>query len=128
MAAFHLIKSNSATIGFVIACLFERAISVDELRDWADFVLTSETDYPDYILDLSSFTGYAKDIYAVLGFVPDREFTDDQRLALLGHAYMRGRDPADPGTSRAEALAALNENPEIHAEFKKTFPFLIGDP
>jgi len=121
---FRLNRDDSATIGFVVACLFGEAINLAELRAWADHVLLTAPNYPDYVTELSLFDGFLKDVFAAIGFVPSRELSDDQQLAVLGVAYARDREPYDPPVSRTEALAALNRHPEVLAEFRSTFPFL----
>jgi hypothetical protein len=125
---FRLDRDDSVTIGFVVACLFRQAISVEELRAWADHVLLSAPAYPNYVTELSLFDGYFKDIFGVIGFVPSRGLSEDQELAVGGVALVRGREPFDPPASRTEALAALGRHPEVLAEFRSTFPFLAVSP
>jgi hypothetical protein len=120
----RLDRDDSATIGFVVACPFREAINVEELRGWADHVLLSAAAYPNYVTELSLFDGYLKDVFSVIGFVPSRGLSDGQELAVTGMAFARGREPFDSPASRAVALAALGQHPEVSAEFRRTFPFL----
>jgi len=122
---FRLARDDSATIGFVVACLFRDAINLEELRAWADHVLLSAPAYPNYITELSLFDGYLKDIYQVIGFVPSRGLSASQALAVVGIAFARGREPFDPPAPHSEALAALRQHPEVLSEFRSTFPFLV---
>jgi hypothetical protein len=124
LKALHLNRDDSATIGFVVACLFSDAISLDELRAWADHVLISVPEYPDYLIELGGFRGYPKDIYRFIGFVPSSGLSTSQKDALVGIAFARGRDPFDPPVSRSKARAALERHPDMLAEFRETFPFL----
>src|SRR5689334_13849932 len=43
MTHLALTKDDSATIGFVVACLFAGAIDIQELRSWADPFLPRAT-------------------------------------------------------------------------------------
>ncbi len=124
MEGFRLDRDDSATIAFVIACLFRQAVDLEELRAWADYVLASAPEYPNYVTELSLFDGYIKDIFGVIGFVPSRGLTESQENAILGIAFARGREPFDPPVSRSGALEALERHPEVLAEFRATFPFL----
>ena len=121
----HLDKDDSGTIAFVLECLWVGAIDVQELRAWADHALASADRPPHWLADLSTFTGYLKDVNDVIGFVPDREFGRDESSAVEGIAYARGRTPeGDAVTPRDRALACLRENPHVLSEFRETFPFI----
>ena len=52
MKQLALTRENSATIGFVVSCIFAGAIDKRELQAWADHVLVSADSYPLYIVDL----------------------------------------------------------------------------
>jgi hypothetical protein len=123
----YLTKEQSHTIGFVVTCLFHEAIDVNELNRWADHVITSEEDYPLYIVDLSVFNTYPKDIFKVIGFTPDLTLTRDQKKAMTGIAHLRGMASPYAQFSRDTALKALETHPEILDEFKRTFPFIASD-
>jgi hypothetical protein len=126
----RLQKDDSATIGFVIDCVFSDAINLDELRDWADHVIGlapvfPSAEYPSWLVDLSSFSGTAKDLFATIGFAPHRGLKKNERHALTGIACARGRSPSGDGAPSPEkARAALEAAPHIRAEFVATFPFL----
>lgn len=116
--------NDSSTLAFVIASLASQAINTEELRDWADYILATVGDAPPYTLELSSFDGYLKDVYGVVGFVPDREFSTEVQAAMAGIAFRRGKDPYDCEWSREQALDSLSQQPEVLDEFKATFPFI----
>jgi hypothetical protein len=122
-----LTKQQSHTIGFVISCLFHEAIDVGELNRWADHVIVTEVDYPGYIVDLTTFNSYSKDVFRVIGFTPDLTLTHDQKKALTGIAYCRGMASPYAQFSRDTALKAIITHPELMDEFKKTFPFISID-
>lgn len=67
-----LTRENDDVIGFVVDALYERAIDIKELNDWAiNIVINNNVDeLPMYIIDLMDFDSYLKDIYEVIGFVP----------------------------------------------------------
>jgi hypothetical protein len=124
MTDLHLQQGDSATIGFVVTAAFWGAISLGELRAWADHALVAAPDCPDYMIELGGFKGALKDLFRAIGFVPSSGLSESQKQALLGIAFTRGRDPYDPPVSRATALAALEQHPEVLAQFRATFPFL----
>jgi hypothetical protein len=119
-----LTKNDSNEIGFVTTCLFAQALDIDELHDWISLVLGSRVNTPSYLLDLLEFKGPLFKIYKIIGFVPPWPGTDDEKLALFGVAYQRGREPFQCPLSRDEALAKLKEFPNVRLTFAKTFPFL----
>jgi hypothetical protein len=124
MTPLALTKENSATIGFVVACLFSGVIDRSELHAWADHVLVSTDSCPLYIVDLSTFDETLPHIYRVIGFTPGSGLSEAERVALIGIAFIRGRDRFEPEPAREEALAALAICPHILARFRDTFPFI----
>jgi hypothetical protein len=117
-------RESSSVIGFVVACLFSEAINLNELRGWADHVMMTMDDHPSYVVDLSQFDGFLKDIYALIGFCPSRGLSDEQDAAISGIAYARGIEPFQCKWSREEALESLRKHPEILDEYRQTFPYL----
>ena len=122
-----LTKEKSRTIGFVVTCLFHEAIDLHELNRWADHVISTEEDYPPYIIELSQFDLYPVDIYKVIGFTPDVTLTRDQKKALTGIAHKRGMASPYAQFGRDAALGALDTHQEILNEFKRTFPFIAKE-
>jgi len=120
----HLDRNDSRTIGFVVTCLFNEAIELQDLHAWADEVLRSGVTHPDYILELAVFKGPLKDIFKVIGFAPDSELSKSQEKAISGIAYARGVTPYEKSPSKEAALAALERHPEIMHRFREMFPFL----
>lgn len=118
-----LTRDDSSVIGFVAASFFENAIDTAELRQWAEHVVASYSDYPDYIIDFLEFDEPRFHLYRVVGFTSDRELSETESLALSGIAYARGREVYD-GPQRQEALDALRACRHVQAEFESTFPFL----
>jgi len=124
MAQLLLDKENSGTIGFVVSCVFAGAIDKKELQAWADHVLVTTGSYPLYIVDLITFDAPLCDIFRVIGFVPHSGLSDIEDDALVGIAYIRGREPFEPKPTRDEALAALAGHSHLLARFRATFPFI----
>jgi hypothetical protein len=124
MKELALTKENSATIGFVVSCIFAGAIDKRELQAWADHVLVSTDSYPPYIVDLSTFDEPLFHISRVVGFVPHSNLSDSEKDALVGIAFVRGREQFEPVPSRDQALAALAAHPPVLARFRETFPFI----
>ena len=120
----HLDRDDSRTIGFVVSCLFNEAIELQDLHAWADEVMRSGEAHPDYIFELAVFKGPLKDIFKLIGFAPDSELTRSQENAILGIAYARGVTPYEKSPSKEEALAALARHPEVMKRFREMFPFL----
>lgn len=124
MNQFALTKEDSTTIGFVVSCIFAGAIDTRELRAWADHVLVTFESYPAYIVDLSTFDEALFHIFRVIGFTPHSPLTETEEVALIGIAFLRGRDRFEPEPSREQALAAVATHPRIVADFCQTYPFL----
>ena|ERR1700761_3155662 len=119
-----LTKDDSATIGFVTACLFAGAININEFSQWVLFVVENQKEIPSYLLDLLDFKEALFKIYKVIGFVPPWPGTEDEKLALLGIAYNRGREPFQCPLKREEAVEKLRQFPSVQQTFVETFPFL----
>ncbi len=124
MNQLALNREDSTTIGFVLSCIFDSAIDARELQAWADHVLTTVDASPSYILDLSTFDEPLFHLYQVIGFTPSSPLTEAEEVALVGIAFLRGREQFEPEPSRARALAALAAHPRVAADFRETFPFL----
>jgi hypothetical protein len=124
----QLTRDASATMGFVVACLFSEAIDKRELQAWADHVIGSTDSYPLYILDLSTFDRELCHLYEVIGFVPHCDLSDSEDAALVGIAYARGRTPFEPQPTREQALATLGRHTQVLERFRATFPFLEFPP
>ena len=124
MAHLALTKNDSATIGFVLACLFKGAIDRQELRAWADYVLTTTDSCPPYVADLSTFDQPLSHIYRLIGFVPSSGLTDSERIGLVGIAVVRGRGQFEPVPTKEEALTALAAHRDLVPRFREIFPFI----
>ena len=124
MAQLFLDKENSATIGFVVSCAFAGAINTKEIQAWADHVLVTADSCPPYLVDLSTFDEPLSHIYRVIGFVPHCGLSDTERDALVGIAFVRGREQVEPIPTREQALAALAGHPHVLARFRDAFPFI----
>ena len=115
---------DPASVAFVIRCFLLQAISAEELREWAEEVLASGAECPIFVEGLAEFDGVGEEVYRMLGFVPDREFTPAEDAALAGIAYDRGRVPAAGAAGVDEARQALEAAPELADEFRRGFMFL----
>jgi hypothetical protein len=120
-----LTKNDSEQIGFATACLFAEALNIDELHQWILLILESQADTPPYLLELLEFSGPLFKIYKIIGFVPSWPGTQDEKLALFGIAYKRGREPFQCPLTREQALAKLEEFPNVRAVFSKMFSFIV---
>lgn len=121
-----LTREDHDIIGFVVDALFDHAIDVNELKEWAINVVTNNNvdELPMYIIDLMDYEGYAKDICKVIGFLPGWKHSKKQSIALYGIAVKRGHRLTDYDISDEEALKALQQHPEIEKRFRETFPFI----
>jgi hypothetical protein len=124
MTQFLLDKEDSATIGFVVASAFANAIDRSEIQAWADHVLVTADKYPLYIVDLSTFDGPLANIYEIIRFAPHSGLNDKEHDALIGIAFLRGRQQFEPVPTKDQALSALTEHPHVLARFRETFPFI----
>src|SRR5687767_4003935 len=98
-----LTKEDSGRIAFVISSLFAGALDRNDLHQWATGVLVQEQKPPLYIIDLVEFDEALCKIYQTVGFVPHWPYPAEQKDALVGIAYQRGRDLFDPPCSAEEA-------------------------
>jgi hypothetical protein len=122
-----LTRDDNETIGFVVACAFSSAISMDELRQWcSDIVIRNSRieDIPAYIFELVDFDQALMRIHEVIGFVPDRDWAEEEGYALCGIAAYRHRLAADAGLSADQAKQFLVERPYVMEKFRATFPFI----
>ena len=118
-------KEDSGTIGFVTSCLFAQALDISEFQKWVAHVLETETTpTPGYLIELSEFSGPLYQIYKAIGFVPHWPYSEDERLALFGIAFKRGRQPFDCPLDRPTAAQKLKQYPHLEERFCSTFPFL----
>ena len=122
-----LTKENSATIGFVVACLFAKAIDKDEMHAWADHIFATTDSCPSYLVDVSTFDEPLFHISRVIGFVPVSGLSDSEQVALVGIAFLRGRDQFEPAPTREQAVSALATHQHLVTRFRETFPFIIFD-
>jgi hypothetical protein len=124
MTPLALTKDNSSTIGFVLDCLFAGAIDNLELHAWAEHVLSATDSCPPYIIDLSTFDEPLFHIHRIVGFVPSSGLSDDEHVALIGIAFVRGRDQFEPVPTKEQALAALHHHFSLVTRFRSVFPFI----
>ena len=119
-----LTKGDSSTIGFVVACLFSRAIDKHELHTWALHILATEDSCPPYFVDLMDFDEPLFHIHKVIGFVTGSGLSEDEKTALVGIAFVRGRDQFEPVPTKEQALDALAAHDSVLTRFRRTFPFI----
>ncbi len=120
----RITKEDSRELGFVFPCLFKQAITLEEMKKWCYEVIRSHDEYPDYILDIIDFSGAIAHLYKTVGFSPHWPFAEEDKLALYGIAYKRGRDMYDCPISKKQALEELRRRPVIEKYFKEIFPFI----
>ena len=121
-----LTRDDSSQIGFVTACLFSEAITLDDLHNWCVHLISQHdvADLPSYVFELVDFDGYLKDIYETIGFSAGFSRTPSEDLALQGLAVLRGRQPYELHVSPAQAVSMVAQHPEILARFREVFPFI----
>lgn len=119
-----LTKDDSSRIGFVMSCLFTRALSLDEMKQWAICVYEENESPPLYFIDLLEFKPPLSNIFKIIGFVPHWPYGEEARQALYGIAYMRGRQSIDCPISSDEALEIMRQYPQVEERFRKEFPFI----
>lgn len=122
---WKIYKDDNEDLDFVLSCLFYQAISLDEVKIWAEEVIrtTSFEMIPNYIFDLVSCNYSINELDDIIGFNTDGQSTKD-RYAIYGVAFLRNIDVYDPPVSKEKALAALKKNPQVMKEFKRFFPFV----
>ena len=117
-------KENSDDLGFVHACLFSQAISLSELKLWAESIVINSKECPNYIFDLIDFNEAIYKLTNVIGFVPSWHHDKDDEIALIGIAFKRGVEVYDASVSRNDALKVLERKIELLERFIETFPFI----
>lgn len=120
----NIYRENSEDIAFVMACLLSEAITSDELRKWAEYVLESEEHYPGYILELLEYDGNPTKIHRLLGFTPVWNSTPPDQIAVTGIVFARGRKPFEKIIPENDAMVALEKSTAVKALFAKNFPFI----
>lgn len=120
----RITKEDSEAIGFVIACSFAQAISIEDINRWAESVLMAADDYPDYILELCVFNGHLKDLNSVVGFAPVCKLSEAEFSAIHGIADMRGINRFEPAPTKVQAKCALESNAHILQRFREQFSFV----
>ena len=93
-----LTREDSDEIGFVVACAFSSAISLDELKQWCiDVVIKNNPvdQIPGYIFDLMDFDQPLMHVFKLIGFVPSWARIDAEDDALMGIAAHRNRLASD---------------------------------
>lgn len=119
-----LTKDDSGLIGFVVSAVFNEAITIDEMKKWAELTIMQDENIPLYIYDLVDFSEGLADIYEVIGFAPEFPYDDSEDQAVLGVAFLRGIEPYESNISKKEALEAMEKYPHILNDFRKIFPFI----
>jgi hypothetical protein len=95
--------ASSTDLPYILSALFSGAIELAEMRAWADDVLLSETNPPLWVVDLSMYEGFPKDLYKIRGIMSSDELQPEEETALLYFSMLRGRLHLD------DAVHALEE-------------------
>ncbi len=123
----ELTKQNSSDIGFSSSSLIAGALTFDESKEWIYYVIEHSDEVPNYffdILDLKERPDYTRHIREVLGFRPSWGVTEEKMAALIGIGYKRFPEYSMDNASKASAIKALEESPDIDARFRSIFPFI----
>ncbi len=126
MECSGLTSNDSHIISFVAACYLYNAIDTAELQKWAEGIIDSCDNYPSYLLDLISYHEARANIYNIIGFVPATSWKAGEQKAIMGISHIRGF-PQYGASSRASALKAIQQHPEILEKFHNVFPFIRID-
>ena len=123
---WKIVKNNGQDLSFAVSSLFHGVVDVDEFQNWLYEVVrsTPTEDTPNYIFDLLDSDGTFAEIDEIIGFVPTSGMSELQDDALIGIAFLRGKDMYDPPISKKRALRALQKCPEIYDRFRHFFPFV----
>jgi len=124
MMDLRITKEDSEALGFVVACASAQALGVEEINHWAEAVLMSTDEYPDYMLEICVFNGFLKDIYGIIGFTPVCTLSEREMTALHGIADKRGVSRFEPSPSKKQAQRALESNPHILQRYQEQFRFV----
>lgn len=92
-----LTRENCSEIGFVKACFISGAINHQELRDWAEHIISSRDDYPPYIVDVLEFDAPKPQILKTIGFTPSADLSPSgsetiRQIAFRRHGVEQGLD------------------------------------
>lgn len=117
-------REKSDELGFVIACLFKQAISLQELRLWCYEIIRENETFPDYIFELANFDASKAKIYNIIGFYPSWPCSEESKAALYGIAFERGFNVYDCPISKEIVISLLDKNYDILDLFYSTFPFI----
>lgn len=102
-------RYSDELLGFVVACVFNQAITMDEFRDWCASALTLE-DAPPFLLDLAAFDGALFQVFGVIGHVPAWVHSEAEERALLGIALLRGFELFDLPVPES---SIVHDSPEV---------------
>jgi hypothetical protein len=121
-----LIKGDSDVIGFVISAFMHQAITREDVRRWAESIITAAPNgnYPFWLLDLLEFDGHGRDLVSLVGPGMGWPRYLGSPEALYGIARRRGIELFDCSLSDAAAEQALRGNPKVLSEFGKLFPWI----
>ena len=128
MMIYKVGKDDSRDLGFAHMCCLSGAINVDEFKTWVYWVIEhTEEELPTFFFDLDTLPDMSRSFYEAVGFVPSTGLSGSEEDAIDGIAYLRGvheRTDYDVHIGRDEALAALQNNPQVNARFREMFPFI----
>ncbi len=125
--ALRLTEECPEDIGFIESCLFTGAINLKDLERWAEHILKTESEFPDYIYSLASPHRDAS-FHDIIGFVPHApDLSTQEMIALHAIGIIRGSDvkwPALRPVSRKAAFRELLQNSHIMEKYRNLFPFI----
>ncbi|THA02387.1 hypothetical protein [Rodentibacter pneumotropicus] len=123
---WKITKESGGDLSFAIDCLFSQSIDINDFKRWLEKVILDIPldKIPLFVYDLYDFNGELADIDNIIGFVPHSDITNEQYDAILGIAFLRGKDVYKPRISKSKAIKLLKKHSEIHERFRKFFPFI----
>jgi len=125
---FALDRNDASDAGFAKACLMSQAVTFEEYSKWAETIIENTDDYPSYILDIFDFSDRLAYISHMSQNMPSWVYwepeNESERDAIDGIAYSRFFENQSDAVKRIHALAALEKNPQIEANYRRLFPFI----
>ena len=76
-------RGNSKLLGFVMSCLFCKAITIEEFKTWCLYIVDKVDKVPDYFFDLLT-KNYSSDadINKIIGFITGWPMAEKKRSSI----------------------------------------------
>ncbi len=114
-------SSVSSDLSFVSKCLASKAISRDELSQWAARAIDSEDNSPLYLYDMLDYRANRYDLFKLFGFVPVSGLSEIETKYLHQIAARRNRKIYHEYESYLDIEITEDRKQYIHQWFKDMF-------